>query len=70
MIVIYCLASFALGAILALAAINIFLCNHEYEIVDVYKIVHTWEDEPSYTEWIYVQKCKHCGKLKVKKVKG
>ena len=66
----YCLGSFMLGTLATLGFMAAFLCKHEYEIENVHKIVHTWNDEPSHTEWIYVLRCKHCGKIKKKIIKG
>jgi len=68
MVFYYCLASFALGVLLALAGILIFGCKHDYR-TRIHKVDHYYSDGTRhYTSWIYTNTCKYCGKVKVKKV--
>ncbi len=68
MVFYYCLASFMLGVLLALAGILIFGCKHDYR-TRIHKIDHYYSDGTyRYTSWIYTNTCKYCGKVKVKKV--
>ena len=66
---IYYVSAFMIGFLLGMGLMvfirNHFLCDHEYEKTKIIEIVHYDEDRnPEYTEYIFVQTCKKCGKIK------
>lgn len=68
------IAALAIGFILGMgliAAIIIWCtCKHEYEVIDSYtKNIHYTDTDEHCISHVYVSRCKHCGKIKVKVVK-
>lgn len=63
------MVGFLLGMGLMVVIYNYFVCPHEYELTKTIEIIHYDEDRNSkYTEYIFVQTCKKCGKIKTTRV--
>ena len=60
--------AFALGFAVACLIFMFFTCNHEYE-TRIHKVEKVYADGIlKKTYWIYIQTCKHCGKIKTKTI--
>ena len=62
-------ALFMLGFILGMGLITAifiwFTCKHEYEIIDSHKkYIHYDDTDEHIIKYVYVSRCKHCGKIK------
>lgn len=70
---IHIFGAFGLGFVLGMGLITAltlwFGCKHEYETIDIHKKRVELDQDEWFTKFIYVQQCKHCGKIKVTEVK-